>query len=65
MSQGLVGSPIKGGKMLAVRLQMGNSPVGDSCPVTSGKSLLMRFWLEKVAVSSPGHSGAALFQVKP
>ena len=51
--------------MLALRLQMGNIRAGDSRSRHLRKSLLMRFWLEKAAVSSPGRSRAALLQVKP
>lgn len=39
-----LGPPLRGGKMLALRLQMGNIGAGESCPRHLGKSLLMRFW---------------------
>lgn len=39
-----LGPPLRGGKMLALRLQMGDIRVGESRPRHLGKSLLMRFW---------------------
>lgn len=39
-----LGPPLRGGKMLALRLQMGNAGTAESRPRHLGKSLLMRFW---------------------
>ena len=39
-----LGPPLRGGKMLALRLQMGNILASDSRPCHLGKSLLTRFW---------------------
>ena len=60
-----LGPPLRVEKCLLCDYKWATVPAATPVPVTSGKSLLMRFWLEKVAVSSPGHSGAALLQVKP
>ena len=60
-----LGPPLRVEKCLLCDYKWATVPSATPVPVTSGKSLLMRFWLEKVAVSSPGHSGAALLQVKP
>lgn len=51
-----LGPPLRGGKMLALRLQMGHIRVGESRPRHLGKSLLMRFrgrWLSPLPGPCP------------
>lgn len=56
-----LGPPLRGGKTLALQLQMGNIGAGEARPRHLGKSLLTRFWRRWLSPLL----GTVLPQVKP